>query len=405
MYHSDLQSAVFMISLKLTMNMLNSRMQQVQDPLIPVIGELIYQHPETISLGQGVVYYNPPPEALQMIPQFLANEDNHKYKSVQGISPLIEAIKLKLQQDNHIKITDDHAIVVTAGGNMAFMNAILAITNPGDEIILQTPYYFNHEMAIRMASCIPILVETDQNYQLQIDLIKAAITPKTKAIVTISPNNPTGVVYPLESLLEVNQLCQVNHLYHIHDEAYEYFTYNETKHISPGSFPDSSSHTISLYSLSKAFGFASWRIGYMVFPQHLLMAVKKVQDTILICPPVISQYAALGALKAGKSYCQKYLSTLDKNRKIVLEYLSLIQDICTVVNADGAFYFFLKINTEMKSLELAEQLIKQYNVAVIPGNTFGMENGCYLRLAYGALEQKTITEGLDRLVKGLNNLI
>jgi len=286
------------------MENLLSRMQAVQSPIIPIVGELIRQHPGTISLGQGVVYYDPPPEAIAQIPQFLADPANHLYKANEGILSLLEAIATKLQSFNGIEINEHNSVVVTAGSNMAFMHAILAITSVGDEIILQTPYYFNHDMAITIAGCRPVFVPTDENYQLQPDAIAQAITERTRAVVTISPNNPTGVVYPEAALRTVNQLCRDRGIYHISDEAYEYFTYNGVPHISPGSLTGSNAHTISLFSLSKAYGFASWRIGYMVIPAHLSVAIKKVQDTILICPPVISQYAALGALQTGYSYCQ-----------------------------------------------------------------------------------------------------
>ncbi len=383
----------------------DSRMEAVQSPLIPVIGELIRQNPGTISLGQGVVSYPPPTEAIASLSDFLADSENHKYQPVEGIPFLLAAIQAKLAAENNIEINEQNCIVVTAGSNMAFLNAILAITSAGDEIILNTPYYFNHEMAITIANCRPILVETDENYQLQPKAIAKAINDRTKAVVTISPNNPTGAVYSRSALAEVNQLCGERGIYHISDEAYEYFTYNGVKHYSPASFPDSCSQTISLFSLSKAYGFASWRIGYMVIPQSLLMPIKKVQDTNIICPPVISQYAALGALKAGKNYCQKYLFQITAVRKIVLNYLKNIEDICTVISADGAFYFFLNLKTNIDDFTLVKRLIEDYKVAVIPGSTFGMKHGCYLRLAYGALEPKTATEGIERLVKGLQNIV
>ncbi|GAB4241674.1 MAG: pyridoxal phosphate-dependent aminotransferase [Stanieria sp.] len=383
-----------------------SRMETVQSPLIPVIGELIRQHPGTISLGQGVVAYPPPQAAITTaITKFLTNPDNHKYQAVEGIPSLITAIAHKLATENQIEIGQNNCVVVTAGSNMAFLNAILAITLAGDEIILNTPYYFNHEMAIRIANCTPVIVPTNLNYQLQPELIAQAITSKTKAVVTISPNNPTGAVYSAQTLAQVNQLCRERGIYHISDEAYDYFIYDGVKHISPASFADSSNHTISLYSLSKAYGFASWRIGYMVIPKHLLMSVKKVQDTNLICPPVISQYAALGALEVGYSYCQPFIQEIAKVREIVLDKLQSINNICTVSQADGAFYFFLKINSEINDFELVKKLISDYQVAAIPGSTFGMESGCYLRIAYGALQLDTAREGINRLIKGLSKLL
>ena len=381
-----------------------SRMEAVQSPLIPVIGELIRQNPGTISLGQGVVAYPPPGEAIASITEFLADPANHKYKAVEGIPALLNAIETKLKAENQIEINQNNCIVVTAGSNMAFMNTILAITSPGDEIILNTPYYFNHEMAITMANCQPVLVETDENYQLKPKAIASAITKKTKAVVTISPNNPTGVVYSSLALAEVNRICREKGIYHISDEAYEYFTYDGVKHFSPASLTDSENHTISLFSLSKAYGFASWRIGYMVMPQHLLMPVKKVQDTLLICPPVISQYAALGALKSGVNYCHNFLPDIIFVREQLLQKLSSINDLCTVAPTAGAFYFFLKVKTKITDFELVKKLIENYQVAVIPGSTFGMNNGCYLRVAYGALEPETAVEAIARLVVGLQEI-
>jgi aspartate/methionine/tyrosine aminotransferase len=387
------------------MENLISRMQAIQSPIIPVIAELIRTTPGTISLGQGVVYYGPPPEATAMLPKFLAEPANNLYKAVEGIPQLITAITAKLQAFNGITSSEENCIVVTSGSNMAFMNAILAITSPGDEVILNTPYYFNHEMAIGIAGCRTVLVETDENYQLRPQAIAQAITEKTRAVVTISPNNPTGVVYSAAALREVNEICRQYGIYHISDEAYEYFTYNGVPHTSPAAFAESSDYTISLFSLSKAYGFASWRIGYMVIPKHLLVAVKKVQDTILICPPVVSQYAALGALQTGTSYCQPHVDAIAQVREMVLDALYRLEDLCTIAPADGAFYFFLKVHTKINALELVQRLIREHRVAVIPGTTFGMDTGCYLRVAYGALQKDTVAAGIERLVGGLQTIL
>jgi aspartate/methionine/tyrosine aminotransferase len=387
------------------MNNFSSRMETVQAPIISVVGDLIRQHPGTISLGQGVVSYGPPPQALARISDCLQDPENHKYKAVQGITPLLASIAHKLQAENQIEVQPHEQVVVTAGSNMGFVNALLAITQPGDQIILQTPYYFNHEMAIAMASCTAVCVPTDAHYQLQIDAIEAAITERTRAIVTISPNNPTGAVYAAESLAAVNQMCRQHHLYHISDEAYEYFTYGSAQHISPAIFDRNGKHTISLFSLSKAYGFAGWRMGYMVIPAHLMTAVKKIQDTILICPPVVSQYAALGALEAGRDYCQRYINDMAQVHEQVLRSLNSVRDFCLIPNPDGAFYVLLKINTPLKAMPIVERLIQAHGVAAIPGDTFGLTEGCYLRIAYGSLTAEQVAAGMGRLVQGLRSIV
>jgi aspartate/methionine/tyrosine aminotransferase len=352
-----------------------------------------------------VAYYGPPPEAVEHIQKFLADPENHKYKLVQGIPELLDAIEKKLAAENGIALGDDQRIVVTAGANMGFMNAVLALTDPGDEIILNLPYYFNHEMAIVIADCRAVCVPTDDDYQLQPDVIDRAITDRTRAVVTISPNNPSGAVYSEQSLRRINNLCRQRDIYHVSDEAYEYFTYDGAVHFSPGSIQGSAAHTISLYSLSKAYGFASWRIGWMVIPEPLYMSVRKIQDTILICPPVVSQWAAVGAMRAGRAYCRDRLRVTTEIRHIVLDKLRQIDDLVTVPRADGAFYLLLRVHADMDPMQLVRRLIEEHKVAVIPGTTFGVEDQCLLRVAYGALEKDTAAEGIDRLVRGLKQIV
>jgi aspartate/methionine/tyrosine aminotransferase len=385
------------------------RLRAVQSPIIPVIADLIRQHPGTISLGQGVVGYGPPPATLAQIERFLAEPANHKYQPVAGIAPLLTAIEAKLAAENGVRVGTSHGnrLMVTAGGNQAFMNAVLAIADPGDEFILPTPYYFNHEMAITMAYARPVLVPTDANYQLDLARIRGAITPRTRAIVTVSPNNPSGAVYTSETLRAVNALCAERGIFHVSDEAYEYFTYEGAEHFSAASIDGSAAHTISLYSLSKSYGFASWRIGWMVFPQQLEAAMRKIQDTLLICPPVVSQFAAVGALEAGRDFVREKLRGIAEVRTIVQRELShLVSDgVCEVPPAQGAFYFLLRLrDSKRPPLEVAEWLIREHRVAVIPGSAFGLERGCHLRVAYGALQKETATEGIGRLVQGLRGL-
>ncbi|MCF2972619.1 pyridoxal phosphate-dependent aminotransferase [Synechococcus sp. Nb3U1] len=383
-------------------------MQAVQSPMIPLVAELIRQHPGTISLGQGIAYYGPPQEALEQIPEFLSQPSNHQYQPVHGIPSLIEAIEKKLCQEDGYQTGSGRRVVVTAGSNMGFLNAVLAITQPGDEILLQTPYYFNHEMAVTMAGCRAVCVPTDVNYQLQPEQIEAALTERTRGIVTISPNNPTGVVYPPTDLKAVNHLCRERGLYHIHDQAYEYFLYDGIPPFSLVSVPEGNHHTISLFSLSKSYGFAGWRIGYMVIPEALFMPILKIQDTNLICPPVISQYAALGALQVGSAYCRERLESLVAVRQVALSAFQTLGERVQIPTAQGAFYFLLRLKTDWPAMAVVEHLIREHRVAVIPGDTFGLKSGegiCYVRVAYGALDQTRAAEGIGRLVEGLKHLL
>ncbi len=383
----------------------SQRMRNVQDPVIARVGVLIAEHPGTINLGQGMVHYAPPPQVVQAVADAAQhNQRVHRYGHVRGRGDLIAAIKAKLHSDNRVLLGEDRRVVVTAGSNMGFLNAVLAITDVDDEIVILTPYYFNHEMALAIAGCRAVAVSTDDNYQPDMAKIKAAINDRTKAIVTISPNNPTGAVYPLSVLQNINELCASHGLYHICDEAYEYFVYDGLKHYSPGSSTGSAPHTISLYSLSKSYGLAGWRIGYMVIPEHLASAVEKIQDTNLICPTIVSQIAACTALQVGAASCRQQAAELQSVRNVVLSELGKLRGQIEMPQPRGAFYAFARVRTDRRDMEIVNELICQYGVAVIPGSTFGVTDGCALRIAYGALDGDSVAEGIARLVKGLRAL-
>lgn len=378
----------------------SGRLAAVQTPVIPVVSRWIAETPGTVSLGQGVVSWGPPPEAVAALHAFPAGDGDHRYGPVEGLSPLVEAIQQKLERENGIGRAGVR-VVVTAGSNLAFMNAVLAVADPGDEIILPLPYYFNHEMAIVMAGCVPVAVATDAQYQLRLDAIEAAITPRTRAIVTVSPNNPTGAVYPEETLRAVNALCRDRGLFHISDEAYEYFVYGDATHFSAASIEGAEAWTISLFTLSKAYGMASWRVGYMAIPESLWDAVNKIQDTLLVCPPHPSQAAARAALDVGRPWASRRLPMLARMRDRAFETLSAVAD---VPRAGGAFYYLLRADTRLDPMAACEYLIREHKVAVIPGSAFGVTDGCALRVSFGALEEQTAAEGLDRLARGLANL-
>ena len=382
-------------------NRQSRRLEAVQSPVIPIVGRWTAATPGTISLGQGVVSYEPPPQAIEAARMFGGKLTDHRYGPVEGLPELVAAIEAKLARENQIVVRPKSRVLVTAGGNQAFMNAVLAITDPDDEIVLLVPYYFNHEMAVVMAGAKAIAVRTTSEYQIDARAIDGAITPRTRAVVTVSPNNPTGAVYSEADLRAVNALCRDRGIFHIHDEAYEYFTYGDVKHFSPGSLPDAAGHTISLFSLSKAYGMASWRVGYMVIPEVLHEAVNKIQDTILICPPAVSQHAALAALEVGRAFAGAHIERLDVTRRAIFKALSSPDVPCDVPSPDGAFYYLVRVHSTLDSMTLAERLIREHRVATIPGSAFADPSPCSVRISYGALDSDSVIEGLRRLVGGL----
>ena len=379
------------------------RLAAVQTPVIPIIGRWTAETPGTISLGQGIVSYGPPLQAVEAMRHFGASPDDHRYGPIEGLPELVAALDTKLARENGIAVRPASRLVVTAGANLAFVEAVLATTDPGDEVILLAPFYFNHEMAVTMAGARPVPVRTSADFQLDLEAIRRAITPRTRVVVTISPNNPTGAVYPEADLRGVNAMCRDRGLFHVHDETYEYFTYDDAAHFSPGSIAGAGAHTISIFSMSKAYGLASWRVGYMIVPDALWDAINKIQDTLLISAPSVSQVAAAAALGVGRAYARDKLVLLDAMRRALGRALDDPSVPCRLAPAPGAFYYFVRVQTTLDSLALTERLIREHRVAVVPGSAFGGDE-CSIRVSYGALDADTAAEGARRLATGLTAL-
>ena len=381
------------------------RITAIQSPIVTEVARWVKAKPGALSMGQGVVSYSPPANLYAGLIQSMQAPNRHLYSAVDGLHELKHVIADKLGADNDIEMTDEQAIVVTAGANMGFLNAILAICDNDDEVILISPCYFNHEMAINMIGCHAKLVASDKNYQPVLSSIEKAISKQTRAIVTVSPNNPAGVIYSKESLLGINRLCREYGLYHIADEAYEYFTFDDYQHYSPAANAAAVDHTISLYSLSKTYGMASWRIAYMLIPKHLHADVVKVQDTNLICPPVISQLAAKTMLSEYRDYYAPQLKMIKSNRQICIEALRALEIDHHMAPSHGAFYLYLDFPHSVSSMTLVRRLIDEFGIAGIPGSTFGHSNHCSIRISYGAFDTRTTTEAVSRLVAGLNSIL
>jgi aspartate/methionine/tyrosine aminotransferase len=388
------------------MNRSSHRIDLVDTPIIPVIGGLVRAHPGTISLGQGVVSYGPPEQAIEALPRLMTEAGLHKYQAVTGYAPLTEAIARKLADENGVS-TEGCEIMVTAGSNMAFLNAVLAVADPGDEFILPLPFYFNQEMAIRMCGCTPVPVPTREDWQLDLAAIERAITPRTRAIITVSPNNPTGAVYPEADLRAINALARTRGLWHFSDEAYEYFTYDGARHFSPASLPGAREHTLSFYSFSKNYGMASWRVGYVVYPQSLSEAMNKVQDTNLICAPVVSQLLALQALRLGRAVVTPRVEALAEVRHSVHRALADgLGDLVRFPRTQGAFYVLMRLPGVDDPMAFNRTMVERHRVATIPGFAFGLtqtRQDNYQRLSFGALDAATVAEGVSRYVRAVRD--
>lgn len=384
------------------------RLSSVLHPVIPKLGRLLRDHPGSLSLGQGIVSWGPPESVRSALSNLTTQSGSIDHYGPMGGDPeLIERLTDVLRMRYKFDL-DESCLIATAGSNMAFNAIAQVICDPGDQIILPIPYYFNHVMAVQLAGAEALPV--DAGLLLDPERLQTSITSRTRAIVTISPGNPSGVVLPESRLKEINRICEANGLFHIHDEAYAAFCHGEILHWSPGSSSGSGGHTVTLRSFSKSHGMAGWRLGYMVAPQQLLSSLSKVQDTIAICPSRPMQRAALAALNVPSSWVEQKVKTLEPNRHMMLNMFRQM-DIPwqLLTNSDGAFYGLVGLpdglshRFEQGPYELMEILVQQFGVGVVSGHSFGI-NASSFRISYGMLNERDFEEAMQRLSNGLRCL-
>lgn len=386
------------------------RLDAVLEPVIPVVGDLVRRTPGTLSLAQGMVGWGPPPAVAEAVQAALAQPGPalDRYGPTWGEPQLLEAARRKLLAVNGLDL-EGSALLISTGSNMAFQAIAQAICDPGSEVILPLPYYFNHVMAVQLAGGVAVPVAAGPIPDPE--RLAAAITPRTRAILTVSPNNPSGVVMPPEVLTAINRLCAERGLFHISDEAYDVFVHGALPHCSPAALSGSAAHTISLYSLSKAYGMAGWRIGYSAVPEVLRPSLAKVLDTVQICPPAITQRAAAAALHAAPGWVAEQVAQLRPRRQQLLEAVEAWRaeglPVRLWAEPDGAFYGLLVIEgLGLGSDALMERLVLEHRVAAVSGRAFGFDDpgAAVLRLSYGMLDGSELSEALSRLAEGLRRL-
>ncbi|MBD3189013.1 MAG: aminotransferase class I/II-fold pyridoxal phosphate-dependent enzyme [Candidatus Heimdallarchaeota archaeon] len=321
------------------------------------------------------------------------------YSESSGLLELRQAISKKLVKDNGIKAHPSE-LIVTVGAIEGLAAAVMAVVDPGDEVILPTPTYSTHIRHVLLASGKPILVPLleEEGFKLDIAAIEDAISSKTKAILYCSPSNPTGTVFAENQLRKLADLAIEHNLIVITDEAYEYFTFDDHKHFSIASIPEMKENAISCFTFTKTYAMTGWRLGYLHASETLIPQVKKAHIPFAICSPVVSQYAALAAL-TGPQDCveefrQHYLST----RNLMCKRLDGLPEVFQYVKPSGSYLMFPKIIHEdgKDSMKFCKKLLKEAKVSTTPGIAFGPTGEQHLRLSF-CVPDEQITKAFDRM--------
>ena len=321
------------------------------------------------------------------------------YSQSEGLPELREEIVKKLKRDNNIE-ADISQIIVTVGAIEGLAASVLATIDPGDEVILPTPTYSTHITQVRLASGIPVLVplNEDNNFALDIEAIKKAITPNTKAIMFCTPSNPTGTVFPENTLRELGKIALDHNITLIIDEAYEYFTFDDAKHFSMASIPELRKNVITNYTFTKTYAMTGWRIGYIHADEEIITQIKKAHIPLSICAPVASQYAAIAALKGSQECIKEFRSHYVNARNLMCERLDRLDSVFEYIKPEGSYLMFPKILGKQgnDSVAFCKNLLKEARVSTTPGVAFGPTGENHLRLSF-CVPEEMINKAFDRM--------
>jgi len=371
--------------------------------------QMIKDGADLVGFGVGEPDFNTPENIKEAgINAIKANKT--RYTPASGIPELKAAVAEKFKKENGLEYKPSD-IIISCGAKHSLYNIFMAILNPGDEVIIFSPYWVSYEEQVKIADGVPVFVRLDEprNFEIDFNMLEKKITKKTKAMIVNSPSNPTGAVLSADSLKKLADIALKHNLLIISDEIYEKLIYNGKKHISIASFSkEVKAQTIVVNGVSKTYAMKGWRIGYLASDnKEIVSAIDNLQSHSTSNPATMTQAAAVEALKTPDSVVQAMASEFDKRRQHIMKRLDGIPGL-TYVEPEGAFYIFpnfssftgktIKDRQIKGSLDLAEMLLNEANVAVVPGIAFGADT--HFRLSY-ATSMANIDKGLDRIAEAL----
>ncbi len=351
---------------------------------------------DVISLGIGEPDFTTPEPILQAGIRSLQNGETH-YTSNWGKLELRQAIADNLKNLYGVSYNPENEVIATVGVSEALYLTMVAILDPGDEVIIPTPCFVSYQAEVILAGGVPVEIPSkiENNFQLAPDEVRAAITPKTKAIFVGYPSNPTGAVAERETLLEVAKIAEEHNLLIISDEIYDRLVYGFEHVCVPALDESIKRRTILLGGFSKDYAMTGWRIGYACGPADIIKGLVRIHQYTIMSAPTTAQDAALEALKSGDKHVQEMVAEYDRRRKLIVSGLNRLG--LRTFEPRGAFYAFPNIQASgMDDETFAETLLKEEGVAVVPGNAFGPGGDGFVRACYATAYEK-IEEALHRM--------
>ncbi|GEO26977.1 putative N-acetyl-LL-diaminopimelate aminotransferase [Alicyclobacillus acidoterrestris] len=376
------------------MSKLNPITRELQISGIRKFTDLVANYPEAISLTIGQPHW-PTPEHVRRAAAVAIEDGRTTYTPNRGLPALRQAVATYYSDKFQLEYQPETEILVTAGATHALDISLRTLLQPGDEVLIPGPAYPGYEPVVRLAGANPVSIDTRKDgFKVTPASLKAHVNERTKAIVLASPANPTGVAYTREELSELAGALRPTNLYVILDEIYSELHFAE-QHVSLATFPDMRHRCIVIHGLSKSHSMTGWRIGFTFAPAEITAEMVKLLQYSITCASSISQYAALAAMEEGRHDAKPMREQYRQNRDMVVA--SLRRMGLQIVEPQGAFYAFPDISASGKSSQqFARDLLQEANVAVIPGDAFGVLGEGYVRLSY-ACEPDKLREALERI--------
>ncbi|MFH1529561.1 MAG: pyridoxal phosphate-dependent aminotransferase [Pseudomonadota bacterium] len=351
---------------------------------------------DLINLGQAVLGMAPPPGATAAVRALLEDGDPHSYSPDPGLPPVLDAVAAFLRDVKGVPDATPDRLMLTCGCNQAFADALFAITEPGDEVVILGPYYFDHVFTIHLAGCVPVevpLVLDGDRWAMDPERVVAALTTRTRALVVVSPANPTGHVIPAPILRCLADACDARGIWLLSDETYDLLTFPPAAHATAAGLME---RVVVLGSFSKILGLAGWRVGYLLGSAALIQEAIKVQDALVVCAPVASQHAVLGALPEAAAFAARAREELVRRRDALLVALRRCPALTPTV-PDGATFIMARVEDDRDDVTFAEALLRGAGLVTVPGSAFGTHGAGWLRLSYGSQPVARLAEVGERL--------
>ncbi len=346
---------------------------------------------EVISLGQALPGFGPPPAAIDAVRRALATGDAHIYSADAGLRSLREALCERL---GHVTPDD---VIITAGGNQAFMLALMTLVDPGDEVLLPAPYFVNHQMAIAAIGAAPkdVPLHEEAGFALRWKDLKPHLSARTRAVVVCTPSNPTGAVVAPRELARIARELAVLGIVLLVDETYARFVFDDAFR-SAAALPNWRTNVVVVSTFSKSFGMTGWRVGYMLAARRVCDEAIKIQDAMIICAPVMAQAGVEAAIREAWDYPASFTGELTARRQALADGLKRIARLHWTPTG-GGFFAFVRVEGCTDSAALARDILDRAHLVTIPGSTFGRSGEGFIRLSYSAVTREAIAQACARL--------